>query len=721
MRPPAQNPQTRAVPADLLDVAALLTGPDTPTWVRRALRLATATLLFTAAGYLGRATVIDGHGLSLIWPAIGVAALWIGHGGRDSCPCDALALFASTLLVTLTTGAALPVAVVFAVTNVLQVLVFVVVLRRWNPSLWGLGGADGLHRVVDLGRIAIAAAASSTVGLSIGVLGVTATLGVPAPATLAVWWGRNTVAMIVVTVLGLLVGHPIAAARGRRRALLAAALTPTSVARAVEAGALIGVTASLSVLIFADATTQPLAFLLLATSVWAGLRFAPVAVTLHGVGMGICGIVFTLAGQGPFAATASIPYRALVAQCFVAITVLTGLALAFSRAERDAANRELAEARRAADERARLLGAVLETMQEGVVVVEDGGQVLVRNAAARDLVGMSDQSADALRPAADYGLFHANGLPVTDEELPANRALAGEVVPPEDLHVRATAVPQGRVLEISAQPLASSDPDAPRRAMVNLRDVTVDRQHRDALASFAGAIAHDLFNPLTVVDGWTEALADEFRSGPVSPMIGTEMVQRIHDAAEHMRLFIADLMSYTIARDQSLRYGPVDITATVRSLAGLRAHTASEPLIVVANGLQAWADAGLVRQLLDNLIGNAIKYVAPGVRPMIEVTGHTDGDWIEVRVADNGIGIPVGEREAVFETLHRAHGDRFGGTGLGLAICRRIVDRHGGTIGVAPVGHGTGSVFTFRLPRVAPRAEPGSEPGRFPVLAPLSA
>jgi signal transduction histidine kinase len=291
------------------------------------------------------------------------------------------------------------------------------------------------------------------------------------------------------------------------------------------------------------------------------------------------------------------------------------------------------------------------------------------------------------------------------------------VVPPEDLHVRTEAVPLGRVIEISAQPLLNDDPHAPRRAMVNLRDVTVDRQHRDALASFAGVIAHDLFNPLTVVDGWTEALADEFRAGPVSPMVGSAIVARISDAAQHMRMFIADLMSYTIARDQSLRYGPVDVTAMVRSLAALRSNTAVDPLVVVGEGLYAWADSGLVRQLLDNLIGNAIKYVAPGVRPMVEITGHVDGDWLEVRVADNGIGIPEGEREAVFESLHRAHADRFGGTGLGLAICRRIVDRHGGTIKVEPVSHGTGSVFSFRLPRVA---EP-SEAGGLAVLPPLSA
>jgi signal transduction histidine kinase len=687
--------------------------------VRRGLRVVVGSTLFIVAGYLGRATVIDGQGLSLIWPAIGVAALWIGSGNRRTWPTDTAALAAATVLVAITTGASFALSLVISAANVVQVFAFVAMARRGMPGLWGFGGKQALQRVADLGRIAIAAGLSGIAGLTVGFVGVAMTVGLLPISTLAVWWGRNVVALVVITVLGILIGQPLAAARARRATLsvIAAAMAPASARRAIEVGALVGATAALTLLIFADAGTEPLAFLLLATSVWAGLRFNAVAVTVHGVMMGAFGVAFTLAGEGPFAAAASVHYRALVAQCFVAMTVLTGLALSFSRAERDRANRELAEARLAADERAQLLSAVLETMKEGVVVVEEGGQVLVRNAAGRDLVGLGDEAPDQLQPASAYGLFHSNGLALTDDELPARRALAGEAVAPVDLHVRAPSVPLGRVLEISAQPLANNDPDAPRRAMVNLRDVTLDRQHRDALASFAGVIAHDLFNPLTVVDGWTEALADEFRAGPVSPMVGTAMVERIHDAAEHMRTFIADLMAYTIARDQSLRYGPVDVSAMVRSLAGLRSQSAGDPLVVVGSGLHAWADSGLVRQLLDNLIGNAIKYVAPGVRPMVEITGHIEGDWLEVRVADNGIGIPEGEREAIFESLHRAHGDRFGGTGLGLAICRRIVDRHGGAIHVAPVPHGTGSVFTFRLPRVAT----ASETRRLSVLSPLSA
>jgi signal transduction histidine kinase len=672
--------------------------------VRRALRLALATSIFLAAGYVGRATAIDGKGFSLIWPAAGVAGLWIGGGNRRTWPADLIALSVSTVVVTMTTGATPASATIFLAATLAQVLTFVVLTRRWIPHVWGLGGSEPLRRSADLGRLIIAACLSGVASLVVGIICVAlvrhSLIDLP---TLAVWWGRNSIALIVIAVFGILAFNPTATAGGTGAALrrIVDGLRPASPARLAETVALAVLTFALAVLIFGDATAQPLAFLLLVMSVWAGIRYSPLAVVVHGVVMGTCGVAFTLAGRGPFATIASIHYRALVAQGFVAMTVLTGLALAFSRLERDAANRELAEARQAAADRAELLDAVLESMKEGIFVVEEGGGILVRNRAGRELVGLGEDQPYQVQPASAYGLFHSSGLPVTDEELPVVRALAGEVVAPRDLHVRTPAVPLGRVIEISAHPLVNHDPLAPSRAMVNIRDVTLDRQHRDTLASFAGVVAHDLFNPLTVVDGWTEALADEFESGPVSPMVGHAMVTRIHDAAAHMRAFIADLMSYTIAGDASIRPEPVDLTATVRSLAGLRTAAAAAPLIIVADDLEVWADASLVRQLLDNLLGNAIKYVAPGTRPIVEVTGHADGDWLEVHVTDNGIGIPEEQREAVFENFHRVHGSTFVGTGLGLAICRRIVDRHGGTIHAAPAMHGTGTDFVFRLPLLA--------------------
>ncbi|GGN60226.1 hypothetical protein GCM10010112_16260 [Actinoplanes lobatus] len=131
-----------------------------------------------------------------------------------------------------------------------------------------------------------------------------------------------------------------------------------------------------------------------------------------------------------------------------------------------------------------------------------------------------------------------------------------------------------------------------------LRDITAETRHRDELAGFAGVVAHDLLNPLTTVEGWTEAAAD----------------------------------------------------------------------------------------------------TAVGVTPHITVASSREGDTVTVTIADNGIGIPAGQHDAVFDTFHRAHrGQGYGGTGLGPAICKRTVERHGGTI-TATDNPGGGTRFTFTLP-----------------------
>ena len=110
------------------------------------------------------------------------------------------------------------------------------------------------------------------------------------------------------------------------------------------------------------------------------------------------------------------------------------------------------------------------------------------------------------------------------------------------------------------------------------------------------------------------------------------------------------------------------------------------------------ADRVLVSQVLDNLIGNALKYVAPGVVPHVVVTGTAAAGWARITVTDNGIGLPAGEQDRIFQEFHRAHGTGYDGTGLGLAIVRRIVVRHGGTVTARNRDDGDGSIFELTFP-----------------------
>ncbi len=168
-----------------------------------------------------------------------------------------------------------------------------------------------------------------------------------------------------------------------------------------------------------------------------------------------------------------------------------------------------------------------------------------------------------------------------------------------------------------------------------------------------------------------------------------------------MRAFIDDLLGITVARDRPLELETVDLSTLGEEVAELRRSGDAHARISVQPGMWVEGDRFLLRQLLDNLVGNAVKYVAPGVRPTVAlVAREVEGD-LEVTVADNGIGIPPAQRHRVFDTFARAHASGYSGTGLGLAICQRVVDRHGGRIWVEEAPS-EGTRITFTLPLATP-------------------
>ena len=176
------------------------------------------------------------------------------------------------------------------------------------------------------------------------------------------------------------------------------------------------------------------------------------------------------------------------------------------------------------------------------------------------------------------------------------------------------------------------------------------------------------------------------------------MVARVVTASDSMQGFIDDLLGLTIARDRRLELEVLDLSEVAEEVAELRRTGETRPRITVQPGMCVTADRFLVRQLVDNLVGNAVKYVAPGVRPSVSIAATEADGLVEVAVADNGIGIPSDQRERVFQPLVRTDGaTSYAGTGLGLDICRRVVERHGGRIWVDPqVQHG--ATFRFTLP-----------------------
>jgi len=670
-------------------------------------RLGTSALfatLFVLTGLLGRLTVVPDTTLALVWPASGVAAVWFATTGWTRwLAVDAAALFVASWAVNDATGAGTDLALGLAAAALVQVLTLGALLTRWCPQLWGPRASDGtgLTRFVDVGRLLAAAALASSAS---ALLGPASALSLTRSDELVLgsWVVRNAVGIVVILPLGLMAWHwwlNLGADAGPD-----SARTRPPLARTAELAALALVTAATCWLVFAVNRDLPVPFLLLATSVWAGSRFRPAVAASHTVLVGAAVVALTLHGLGPFSGIAEGDQRALVVQTYLGLAALLTLALAVGRLETTALTARLTHSERQATSQATLVRAILDSMADGVTVVDAAGRVVLRNPAASLLVGdLPGDSLESLPPSA-YGLLRPDGTSVAPTEMPVARALAGERVVDVDLFVRNPAIPDGRLLEVSATPLPDTDPPS---AVVVFHDVTADRRERDELASFAGVVAHDLLNPLTTVEGWSEALADEIAAPePPDPDLQAHHLDRIQRAARRMRDLINDLLAYTTARDLKINPVPVDLTAMVEDVARGRAEASrvkggQAPVITVGPLPPVLAEPVLLRQVVDNLLGNSVKYVAPGVRPEIDVSAHRDDDLVVLEIRDNGIGIPADQHARVFDTFHRAHAEGYRGTGLGLSIVKRIVERHGGSI-TASDNHATGgTTMALTLPAAA--------------------
>ena len=319
----------------------------------------------------------------------------------------------------------------------------------------------------------------------------------------------------------------------------------------------------------------------------------------------------------------------------------------------------------------------LDALVDGLVVVSATGLVLQANRAAREGLG--------LQP------FRSLPAPLAHRWLQAQTAPYGErSVGDVVLTVGAGEL----VLSVSSTRL----PGAGRTVLV-LRDVTDEREQVDALSAFAGVVAHDLRGPIAAMVGWSETALDRLLEGPAAdPVEVAALVSRLHHGAQRLDRMVANLLLHATCRDRTLHPAPVDLAAVVEEVADARDVRRWVELLEVP---KVSGDAPMLQHLMDNLVGNAVKFVAAGVEPHVVVGGRLDGPEVTVTVTDNGIGIPVGMREQVFQRFERVPGTGLGGTGMGLSICRTIVQRHGGAIRVDDGPEGVGTRFTVRLPAAA--------------------
>lgn len=323
-------------------------------------RSAAFALASTIAVALGRLTVIEGTGLSLVWPAAGVAVLWaLVQQRAGTWLLDAALLFMINLVVNQATGATPVLAVSLAVANLVQVGLLVYLTRRWCPSA---RTGDALVSLGRLGGFLGAVLVATAVGSVLGPGAVAVATGDWSWLAAAVWLTRHAVGVVVVVPLGLWLVTVVRDHRDRTEPGAADPGWPSrwQVAELVLA---VVVTAAAYVLVFKPLAGLPVAFPLLVLTVWVALRFPTPVVVLHSSAVAVVAVWLTLSGHGPFAAIVDHAVRGLVVQAFVGLVAVLGLTLALGRDERQVLLARVTQ--QAADV------AVLARTSRAVLVAED--------------------------------------------------------------------------------------------------------------------------------------------------------------------------------------------------------------------------------------------------------------------------------------------------------------------------------------------------------------
>lgn len=221
------------------------------------------------------------------------------------------------------------------------------------------------------------------------------------------------------------------------------------------------------------------------------------------------------------------------------------------------------------------------------------------------------------------------------------------------------------------------------------------RSNRD-LEHFASVAAHDLQEPLRTMASFADLL--DRRYADRLDARGREFCAHISDGARRMSMLIASIKEYSLAGRAGLGLQTIALARPLgEATANLRRVIVDRGARVEHGALpEVTADPVQLVVLFQNLISNAVKYAAR--QPLVRIDAAVDGpDW-RISIADNGPGIAEGDRQRIFELFTRLEAIGISGSGIGLATCKRVVERHGGRIGVDSTP-GRGSTFWFTLPR----------------------
>lgn len=333
--------------------------------------------------------------------------------------------------------------------------------------------------------------------------------------------------------------------------------------------------------------------------------------------------------------------------------------------------------------------AIIETMAEGVLVLNEALTPVLANSAARSLLALPEVS-----------------LPMTlsSEEIVAvaRDALDGDAAQEEIVKVW---FPERMALRVHAAPLED------RGVVVVLEDVSQELLAQRIRSEFVASASHELKSPVASIQALGEALQEAAREDPETTV---RFARQIVQETQRMSRLISDLLD--LSRLEEAMDAPremADVSKIAQEVEGALSELAEEANVELAADLQPGVvvrgDSRQLALMVRNLIDNAVRYTPAGGTIVLRV--RREGTRAIVEVSDTGVGIPQEAQERVFERFYRVDPARArdsGGTGLGLAIVKHAVELHGGVISLrSEVGRGT--TFTITLPAADPQ-EPRLQP-----------
>jgi len=339
-------------------------------------------------------------------------------------------------------------------------------------------------------------------------------------------------------------------------------------------------------------------------------------------------------------------------------------------------------------------GQILDALEDGMLLLDGAGRLLVANPTARGWFGLADDLRSGLPARRVLGVPQIGELAAAAASKRAPVSGIVTVVFPED-----------RTLSVRAFPLA--DRGLTGRIVVTMADITQRHRVEVLRRDFVANASHELKTPVAAVRALAETLQTAL---PDDTAAARRLAVRIGREGERLDALVRDLLDLSRVERGTLAVEPVDLTGLAKEVLGTYAERAEERRIELRTELSAGVtvrgDRAQLALLISNLVDNALRYTQN--RGKVRVCLDGSEGKVVLQVIDNGRGIPSSELHRIFERFYRvdkARARQSGGTGLGLAIVRHVAEGHGGVVEVESE-LARGSTFTVTLPVAGPPVLP---------------